>query len=139
MGCFAASVFTSVLWRSNLNPELLRVLWYVGIGLQAAGVVTLILAYGSMARGKTTINPSEHTMKVVTSGIYAYSRNPIYIGWFLFIAGMGIRKASWLVLAIAVAMIVLLVWAVILEEEKYLESRFGEEYLRYKRSVRRWL
>lgn len=39
----------------------------------------------------------------------------------------------------ALTMILLLYWAVILEEEKYLENRFGEEYLRYKKSVRRWL
>ena len=99
----------------------------------------LVLAYRSMAMAKTTINPSEHSSKVVTSGIYAYSRNPIYLGWFILIAGIGFRNANPFVLAMALTMILLLYWAVILEEEKYLENRFGEEYLRYKKSVRRWL
>jgi protein-S-isoprenylcysteine O-methyltransferase Ste14 len=44
-----------------------------------------------------------------------------------------------LVLVIAVTMVLLLNWAVVVEEEAYLEKRFGEEYLRYKKHVRRWL
>jgi len=44
-----------------------------------------------------------------------------------------------LVLVIAVTMVLLLYQAVIVEEEAYLEKRFGDEYLRYKKSVRRWL
>jgi len=103
------------------------------------GVATLVLAYGSMARAKTTIDPREHSSRMVTSGIYAYSRNPIYLGWFLLIAGRGVMNASLLVLLIAATMLLLLYWAVIVEEEKYLERKFGEEYMTYKRSVRRWL
>ena len=99
----------------------------------------LVMSYGSMAAAKTTIDPREHSSKVVRSGLYAYSRNPIYLGWFLLIAGIGLRNASLLVLVVAVTMLLLLYWAVIVEEEAYLEKRFGEEYLRYKMSVRRWL
>jgi len=92
-----------------------------------------------MARAKTTIDPNVHSSKIVTSGIYAYSRNPIYLGWFVLIAGRGFMNASLLVLLVAVTMLLLLYWAVIVEEEKYLESKFGEEYLSYKKRVRRWL
>lgn len=55
------------------------------------------------------------------------------------VVGIGTRNASVFVLAIAVTMILLLYWAVIVKEEEYLERKFGEEYLRYKKSVRRWL
>jgi len=48
-------------------------------------------------------------------------------------------NASVLVLVVAVTMLLLLHWAVIVEEERYLESRFGEEYVTYKKRVRRWL
>ena len=99
----------------------------------------MLMSYGSMVAARTTIDPSEHSSKVVTSGLYAYSRNPIYLGWFLLIAGVGFRNASLLVLVIAVTMVLLLYQAVIVEEEAYLEKRFGDEYLRYKKSVRRWL
>ena len=50
-----------------------------------------------------------------------------------------VRNASLLVLVIAVTMVLLLYRAVIVEEEAYLEKKFGDEYLRYKKSVRRWL
>ena len=130
IGCFAVSVFAKDLWHLNLAPAILTALRYIGIAFEIIGVAVLLMSYGSMAAAKTTINPSEHSSKVVTSGLYAYSRNPIYLGWFLFIAGMGFRNANLIVLIIAVAMIFLLYWAVILEEEKYLEQKFGEEYLR---------
>jgi protein-S-isoprenylcysteine O-methyltransferase Ste14 len=103
------------------------------------GVAVLLMSYGSLAAARTTIDPSEHSSKFVTSGLYAYSRNPIYLGWFLLIAGIGFRNASVLVLVIAVTMVLLLNWAVVVEEEAYLEKRFGEEYLRYRKNVRRWL
>jgi protein-S-isoprenylcysteine O-methyltransferase Ste14 len=112
---------------------------YLGIAFEIAGFAVLAMSYGSMAKAGTTINPSEHSSKVVTSGLYAYSRNPIYLGWFLLLAGIGFRNASWLVLVTAVTMVLLLYGAVILQEEAYLEKRFGEEYLQYKKRVRRWL
>ncbi len=139
IGCFAASVFAKNIWQLNLVPEVLLVSRYIGLAFEFVGFAALALSYGSMAWAKTTIDPSEHSSTLVTSGLYAYSRNPIYLGWFLFIAGIGFRNASLLVLVLAVTMVVLLYWAVILEEERYLEGKFGEEYLRYKRSVRRWL
>jgi protein-S-isoprenylcysteine O-methyltransferase Ste14 len=92
-----------------------------------------------MARAKTTLDPRVHSSRIVTSGIYAYSRNPIYLGCFVLIVGRGLIYASVLVLLLAVTMLLVLYWAVIVEEEKYLERRFGEEYMSYKRSVRRWL
>ena len=57
----------------------------------------------------------------------------------MLVAGIGFGNASVLVLVIAVTMVLLLYLAVIVEEEAYLEKRFGDEYLRYKKSVRRWL
>jgi protein-S-isoprenylcysteine O-methyltransferase Ste14 len=139
IGCLLVSVFARQTWHLNLAPGILTVFRYLGIAFQITGVAVLLMSYGSMAAARTTIDPSEHSSKVVTSGLYAYSRNPIYLGWFLLIAGIGFRNASLLVLVIAVTMVLLLYRAVILEEEAYLEKKFGEEYLRYKRSVRRWL
>ena len=57
----------------------------------------------------------------------------------MLLAGIGLRNGSWLVLVTAVTMVLLLYGAVILQEEAYLEKRFGDEYRRYKKRVRRWL
>jgi len=143
IGCFMVAVGVRVFGRGflilSLAPEVFEVCRYIGIALEIVGVSVLLISYGAMARAKTTIDPSQQTTTVVTSGLYAYSRNPIYLGWFLVIAGMGIRNASWLLLVIAFAMLLLLYWAVILAEEAYLERKFKEEYLIYKQRVRRWL
>ena len=133
------SVLARNTWRLSLDAESLSILRYVGVALVVVGVATLVLAYGRMARAKTTIDPNVHTSKIVTSGTYAYSRNPIYLGWFVLLAGRGLMRASVLALLVAAAMLLVLYWAVIVAEEAYLENKFGEEYLRYKKSVRRWL
>ena len=139
IGCLLVSLLARQTWHLNLAPGILAAFRYLGIAFRIAGVAVLLMSYGSMAAARTTIDPSAHSSKVVTSGLYAYSRNPIYLGWFLLIAGIGFRNASLLVLVIAVTMVLLLYRAVIVEEEAYLEKRFGDEYLRYKKSVRRWL
>ena len=137
--CLLFSLFARWTWHLNLAPRTLAVFRYLGIALEILGVAVLLMSYGSMATAGTTIDPREHSSKVVTSGLYAYSRNPIYLGWFLLLAGIGFRNASLLVLVTAVTMVLLLSWAVILQEEAYLEKQFGEEYLQYKKRVRRWL
>ncbi len=140
IGFLLAGTATSNIWKLNLESGSLLIFGrYSGALISAIGVGMLIVAYGSMARAATTINPSEHTTKIVKSGIYAYSRNPIYLGWFLVMAGSGLIGFSLFVLILSLLMISLLYWAVILEEEKYLENKFGEDYLSYKKNVRRWL
>lgn len=139
VGCFGVSVLARDTLRMNLAPGMLLTFRNIGTVFEIVGIAVLAFSYWAMARARTTINPSEHSSAVVTSWTYAYSRNPIYLGWFLFIAGMGVRSASVLVLLIAVIMILLLYWAVVVQEEEYLANKFGEEYLSYKRRVRRWL
>src|SRR5262245_6563446 len=139
VGCVLLSALARHAWHLNLDSEALSALRYIGLAFMLVGVATLVLAYSSMARAKTTIDPRVHSSRIVTSGIYAYSRNPIYLGWFVLIAGRGLMNASVLALLVAVTMLLLLYWAVIVEEERYLENKFGEEYMAYKRSVRRWL
>ena len=139
IGCLALSAFARHAWRLTLDPAALSALWYVGLAFVIVGVATLVLAYSSMALARTTIDPKVHSSTIVTSGLYAYSRNPIYLGWFVLTAGRALMYASLLALLVAVMMLLLLYWAVIVEEEKYLESKFGDEYMAYKRRVRRWV
>lgn len=126
-------------WLLHLSPGAAALLRNAGSALIVLGALTLAFAYGAMARARTTINPRIHTRTIVTRGIYRFSRDPIYMGWFVFLLGGGLRNGSLFQVLVAALMIVLLHWAVGLKEEKYLENAFGEEYLRYKRNVRRWL
>lgn len=124
-----------------LGPEwgAAAVIRSVGMSVKWAGILTLCVAYGAMALARTTINPRRHTRTVVTTGIYRFTRNPIYLGWFLYLLGGGLEGLSLFRVSIALCAIALLHWAVVLHEEQYLENTFGEDYLQYKRRVRRWL
>lgn len=110
-----------------------------------AGVVLTALSIGLglwaallMVKAGTTVEPYGATTRIITHGPFRYSRNPIYIalsGWY---GGVAIAFNSlWPLLFLPVVLIVM-VQGVIKREERYLERKFGEEYLGYKRRVRRW-
>ncbi len=142
LGALGVAAAGRSLWvlDPTLEPGwLLLAVRRLGTLVGGAGILTLVLAYGAMARAGTTIDPRRATTRIVTTGIYRLSRNPIYLGWFLVILGGGLHRLSLVPALTAPLMLALLRWAVVVHEEEYLESAFGEEYRRYKGSVRRWL
>ncbi|MBS0184498.1 MAG: isoprenylcysteine carboxylmethyltransferase family protein [Nitrospira sp.] len=110
------------------------IFYTVGSTIVLAGVLTF-------RRMKTTVNPltPEATTTMVTSGIYRFTRNPMYLGFLFILAGWAIDLSNLL----AFAFLPLFVWYMnrfqILPEERALASKFSEPFTRYKRSVRRWL
>ncbi len=76
---------------------------------------------------------------VVTEGPYSFTRNPMYISFSLIYAGIGVAFESVVALLLLSVAIALIDRMIIPREERYLEQRFGEEYLRYKAKVRRWI
>ncbi len=109
----------------------------VGISLALVGVYLLVTSDRAFARADTP--PDFRPVKaVVTEGPYRYTRNPMYISFSLIYAGVGVAFESLVALLLLFAAIVLIDRMIIPREEKYLEQRFGEEYLRYKSKVRRW-
>ena len=76
---------------------------------------------------------------IVRTGPYRVSRNPIYLAMSVLHLGVAIwANSAWLVATLAVA-VALMAIVVVAREERYLEERFGADYLDYKASVRRWL
>ena len=75
---------------------------------------------------KEKLPPSTPTIKIIKTGIYSYSRNPIYVSFIGFQISMFLIFEN-------------VLYLVIIPEEKYLEKKFGEEYKRYKINVSRWL
>lgn len=127
----ASPTFTIALpWRSTFAP----IFYTVGSAIVVAGVLTF-------RRMKTTVNPltPEATTTMVTSGIYRFTRNPMYLGFFLVLIGWAIYLSNWL----AFAVLPLFVWYMnrfqILPEERALGSKFPEAFTTYTRSVRRWV
>jgi protein-S-isoprenylcysteine O-methyltransferase Ste14 len=92
-------------------------------------------------RVKTTVNPlhPERASSIVTSGIFRFTRNPMYVGIALVLAGLFLAFSG----LSAVIGLPAFVWYItrfqILPEERILESKFGSEYTAYRANVRRWL
>ena len=113
------------------------------IFLGALILIGSFLGFGYMInfykRNKTEIEPTKTTSKINTSGLYRYSRNPVYIILCAGPVGLGfIFMTYWATFAFIPALIVIYFTAV-KKEEQYLEKKFGQEYLNYKRKVRRWI
>jgi protein-S-isoprenylcysteine O-methyltransferase Ste14 len=76
--------------------------------------------------------------KVITKGLYRFTRNPTYVGLILLHIGVGIACSSWLLLLLTVVLVILLN-ADLSAEERYCLYRFGDDYLKYKNSTPRWI
>lgn len=92
-----------------------------------------------MLRKKTDPRPDRPTSAIVTEGFFRYSRNPLYVSLMLVYAGIGIYANSLCILLLLPVLLLALERGVVVREEAYLERKFGEEYLRYKNNVRRWI
>lgn len=132
---FAAGL--NYLWPLSIGvPEAFEPL---GIALTLFGVTVVILINGTYKRVGTAIEPWKPTAKLITTGYYHWSRNPIYVGFCLFNIGIGISADSLWILLSFIPGIVLVYYIAVAKEEAYLEQKFGQEYLDYKARVRRWI
>ena len=111
----------------------------VGVVIVLAGLPMLLLAFREMIRHKTTINPSGTTTAIVSKGIYRYTRNPMYMALTLIYVGVCIAANAYWGLLLLIPLLVVVQKGIIEREEHYLTRKFGDEYLRYKAQVRRWL
>jgi len=110
----------------------------VGIALLLLGLIAVpaVLAF---RRVKTSPKPWKPTTAVVTTGPYRITRNPMYLGFTLLYLGTTCWVNTVWPLILLPLVLVTMHYGVITREEAYLERVFGEEYLTYKRRVRRWL
>jgi protein-S-isoprenylcysteine O-methyltransferase Ste14 len=128
------------LWPIPIAPDGLL------LAVRIAGGLVMVLwlglniwALATFVRAGTTPNPTRPTTALTFNGPYRFTRNPMYLSLAFLQVGVALlANALWpLVLAIPVLWLVKRI--VIDREENYLERKFGEEYLAYKRRVRRWL
>lgn len=104
------------------------------------GVCIMLWSLLHLALARGTPVPFNPPPRVVTSGPYAYVRNPMYIGAFIALLGVGfLLRSLALVLIFVPSLILLMNWLLRIVEEPELEKRLGAEYLEYKRTVSRFL
>jgi protein-S-isoprenylcysteine O-methyltransferase Ste14 len=119
-----------------LPPRIAR-----GLGWPLLGGGALLLGWFEWAlrRGGTPTNPYKPVSRIVTDGPFHYTRNPAYLSMAMIYTGIAsLANALWAILLLPVALLVIQ-RGVIEREERYLERKFSEEYLRYKAQVRRWI
>ncbi len=93
----------------------------------------------TLRRAETTIRIDRPVSRLVTGGPFRHSRNPGYLSFAMIYAGVAtLGRSLWAILLLPAALTTVQ-RTIIDKEERYLERRFGEEYLRYKARVRRWL
>jgi len=110
-----------------------------GVLLTVAGLGIIAAAFVKMRRARTNVEPWKPTTAIIADGIYGISRNPIYLGMILIYLGVSFTFNSFWFLPPIILVLIVMRYGVILREEKYLERKFGGEYLNYKNRVRRWI
>ena len=105
------------------------------------GILVIINPVVKFIKSKTTVNPVEfkNVEKLVTSGIYKYSRNPMYLGMIMIIISTTVYYLNFYSLLTPFIFYFWINRFQIKREEVFLEEKFGQEYLSYKTKTRRWI
>lgn len=115
--------------------------WMRGVGaaLFLGGIAIGVLGVLRFRAIDTPIDPTGQARQLSTEGIYAYTRNPMYLGALISFVGLALALRSVWLLVLVAPLAFALTKLAIAPEEAYLERRFGEVYRAYKSRVRRWL
>ena len=113
----------------------------LAVSLGVTGAVTSMLGVVSFSRAKTTVNPMkpDASSSLVVSGVYALSRNPMYLGFLLVLIGWAVFLANVLAFLLLPAFIFYMNRFQIEPEERALTSLFGQAFVAYKSRVGKWL
>lgn len=139
------AVFATLMWlQAWLTPALsFGASWRLTLAalLACAGGAIAIAGVVAFRQAHTTVNPThpEGSSSVVSHGIYAYSRNPMYVGFFLLLLGVAACLGNLLALLWLPLFVVYMNRYQIIPEERVLEANFGADYRAYLARVRRWI
>ena len=136
----AAGIAVEFLWPlgaglANAHPAQIG----AGLVLAVVGAVLMAAAMRRFAAAGTNVPTVLPSTALVTTGIYARSRNPIYLGLTAIYAGLAVALNAWWSVLLLVPVLVIMQVGVIKREERYLERKFGDAYRDYSSRVRRWL
>lgn len=113
----------------------------LAIALAAMGALTSVLGVDAFRRARTTVDPMkpESSTSLVFSGVYAKTRNPMYLGFVLILLAWGVHLSNLIALLFPLLFILYMNRFQIRAEERALSSRFGEQFGYYRSRVPRWL
>ncbi|MCA9874994.1 MAG: isoprenylcysteine carboxylmethyltransferase family protein [Anaerolineales bacterium] len=123
----------------SLPPGIFRLaLIPIGIILILVGLGFIVQGRRELARYAQPTDPGHPTDKIVKTGVFTRSRNPLYLGSVLIFLGIALALNMLWALVTLLVSIVLCLYILILPEERYLAARFGAEYAEYMAAVHRW-
>jgi len=140
----ALTVAAAMWFAHRYAPSLdLIIPWRVAmaIALAVLGIALALAGVFAFRKAKTTVNPlkPETTSSVVASGIYRFTRNPMYLGMLVVLVGWAVFLANGIAFGLAPLFMLYMNRFQIGPEERVLSGHFGSEYAQYMQSVRRWL
>ena len=121
--------------RGFLTPAIIP----AGAVLIIVGAVLVVLARREFAQHGQPTDPGLPTSKLVTTGVFSVSRNPLYLGAVCFLVGVALALNLPWVLVFLLPSLVACHDVLIAPEERYLDAKFGEEYREYAAAVHRWI
>lgn len=114
--------------------------WGLAASIVLSGVIG-VAGVNEFRKAKTTVNPVkvDSASTVVDSGIFAYSRNPMYLALLILLVGIGYWQQNIICLLLPIGFVLYMNRFQIAPEERALEALFGVQYIDYKNRVRRWI
>ena len=111
---------------------------YLGLLPMAAGITIAVQGSRQFAAAETNIIPLTESTTLVTDGVFAFSRNPMYLGMMLLLTGLAFIADNGFAWLVVVAFWLIIRFAFIRREERLMADTFGDAYNEYKSNVRRW-
>lgn len=138
---FLASLFIEIglHYRAPMATIVSQPWNLAGIAIIIAGVAIVIQPALAFRKADTSIIPFRESSSLVRDGMYRFSRNPMYLGMLTVLTGVAAILGSLGPLFVPVLFYLIIRHRFIRVEESMLEEKFGDEYLEFKRSVRRWI
>ena len=138
---FASAVAGGALVDGALpgRSDLLGLPQFAGYAFALAGMTLIAASLGLFRRHRTRPEPWQPASALILSGLYRYSRNPMYLGMASLSLGCCIFFESKVAVLLVAGVVFFIDRFVVAREEAYLSRRFGSGYDEYKRQVRRWL
>lgn len=127
-------------WPAPIDWELFDsdAIRWIGVALCAAGLTLLAWSLVSFGQSFRVGIDAQRPDKLITTGIFAFSRNPIYVGFALILLGQFLIFSSWLLLAYLIAGYWLF-HRQVRREEEFLSKHYGDDFEGYRKRVRRYL
>ena len=140
---FIVLVLIFSIYFSSIKIDLINIPFQmeISIFILSAGILIFVNPVLQFVKSKTTVNPIqfEEVNKLVTSGIFKYSRNPMYLGMLMIILSTSIFYLNIYSILTPLLFILWINKFQIKREEEFLTEKFGDEYLSYKKKTRRWI